>query len=94
MKSNPDYTFNDFAILSRKQRDGLNAAQILISEGIPVKYVGKSDLRSSPSAKVLFSFLRISCLHRSLERNLELHFRVSIFFSSDSLASKSSALLQ
>ena len=59
MKSNSDYTFSDFVILSRRQRDGLNVAQILISEGIPVRYVGKSDLRSSPSAKVLFSFLRI-----------------------------------
>ena len=59
MKSNPDYTFSDFAVLSRKQRDGLNTAQILVSEGIPVKYVGKSDLKSSPSAKVLFSWLRI-----------------------------------
>ncbi len=27
MKSNPDYTFSDFAVLSRKQRDGLNTAQ-------------------------------------------------------------------
>ena len=59
MKENADYTFSDFAILSRKQKDGLNAAQILISEGIPVRYVGKSDLRSSPSAKLLFAFLRV-----------------------------------
>ncbi len=59
LKTNPNYSFSDFAILSRKQRDGLNVAQILASEGIPVKYTGKSEIRTSPSAKVLFSFLRI-----------------------------------
>jgi DNA helicase II / ATP-dependent DNA helicase PcrA len=58
-KDNPDYTFNDFAVLSRKQRDGLNVAQILASEGIPVKYIGKSEIHNSPNAKVLFAFLRI-----------------------------------
>jgi len=58
-KDNPDYTFNDFAVLSRKQRDGLNVAQILASEGIPVKYIGKSEIHNFPNAKVLFAFLRI-----------------------------------
>ncbi len=58
-KQNANYTFSDFAILSRKQRDGLNVAQILASDGIPVKYIGKSEIHSSPNAKVLFSFLRI-----------------------------------
>ena len=53
------HTFSDFAILSRKQKDGLNVAQILASDGIPVKYVGKSEIHTSPNAKVLFSFLRI-----------------------------------
>jgi DNA helicase II / ATP-dependent DNA helicase PcrA len=56
---NPDYSFSDFAVLSRKQRDGLNVAQILASDGIPVKYIGKSEIHNSPNAKVLFSFLRI-----------------------------------
>ena len=54
-----DHSFSDFAILSRKQRDGLNVAQILASDGIPVKYIGKSDLSTSPNAKLLFSYLRI-----------------------------------
>jgi DNA helicase II / ATP-dependent DNA helicase PcrA len=58
-KDNPDYSFSDFAVLSRKQRDGLNVAQILASEGIPVKYIGKSEIQNSPNAKVLFSYLRI-----------------------------------
>ena len=58
-KQNPDYKFSDFAILSRKQKDGLNVAQILASDGIPVKYIGKSDIRNSPNAKTLFAFLRI-----------------------------------
>lgn len=59
LKANPSFTFSDFAILSRKQKDGLSVAQILASEGIPVKYTGSSEMQSSPSAKVLFSFLRI-----------------------------------
>ena len=58
-EKNPKYTFNDFAILSRKQTDGLNVAQILASNGIPVKYVGKAEVHRSSNAKVLFSFLRI-----------------------------------
>ena len=59
IKNNPNYTFRDFAILSRKQQDGLNIAKILTSEGIPVKYIGKSKVHGSPSAQVLFAFLRI-----------------------------------
>ena len=59
IKKNPHYSFKDFAILSRKQSDGLNIAQILASEGIPVKYIGKSKVHGSPSAQVLFAFLRI-----------------------------------
>ncbi|NQV39917.1 MAG: ATP-dependent helicase [Nitrosopumilus sp.] len=58
-KENSDYKFSDFAILSRKQKDGLNVAQILASEGMPVKYVGKSEISNSPNAKLLFSYLRI-----------------------------------
>ncbi|MBT4326061.1 MAG: ATP-dependent helicase, partial [Candidatus Nitrosopelagicus sp.] len=59
IKNNPGYSFRDFAILSRKQQDGLNIAKILASEGIPVKYIGKSKVHGSPSAQVLFAFLRI-----------------------------------
>ena len=51
--------FSDFAILSRKQLDGFNVAQILVSDGIPVKYIGKSEIHNSSNVKVLFSFLRI-----------------------------------
>ncbi len=54
-----DYKFSDFAILSRKQKDGLNVAQILVSDGIPVKYIGKSEIRNSAKARMLFAFLRI-----------------------------------
>ena len=59
IKQNPGYSFRDFAILSRKQKDGLNIAHILASEGIPVKYIGKSKVQGSPSAQVLFAFLKI-----------------------------------
>ena len=59
LKKETDCKFSDFAILSRKQRDGFNVAQILASDGIPVKYTGKSEIQNSPNAKVLFSFLRV-----------------------------------
>ena len=59
LKKETDCKFSDFAILSRKQRDGFNVAQILASDGIPVKYIGKSEIQNSPNAKVLFSFLRV-----------------------------------
>ena len=58
-KNNPKYTFSDFAVLSRKQRDGLIIAQLLVSEGVPVKYVGKTDVHTSSKAKFVFSLLRI-----------------------------------
>ena len=53
------YTYNQIAILSRKQRDGLKIAQMLISSGIPVQYVGKTNVHSSNQAKVVFAILRI-----------------------------------
>ena len=59
LKKQTNCKFSDFAILSRKQRDGFNVAQILASDGIPVKYIGKSEIQNSPNAKVLFSFLRV-----------------------------------
>lgn len=59
LKKETNCKFSDFAILSRKQLDGFNVAQILASDGIPVKYIGKSEIQNSPNAKVLFSFLRI-----------------------------------
>ena len=59
LKKEASCKFSDFAILSRKQLDGFNVAQILASDGIPVKYIGKSEIQNSPNARVLFSFLRI-----------------------------------
>jgi DNA helicase II / ATP-dependent DNA helicase PcrA len=59
LKKETNCKFSDFAILSRKQLDGFNVAQILASDGIPVKYIGKSEIQNSPNAKVLFSFLRV-----------------------------------
>ncbi|MDA1347192.1 MAG: ATP-dependent DNA helicase [Crenarchaeota archaeon] len=53
------YKWKDFAILSRKQRDGLNVAQLLVSEGIPTRYTGKADIHTASKAKLVFSFLRI-----------------------------------
>lgn len=53
------YKWKDFAILSRKQRDGLNVAQLLVSEGIPTRYTGKADIHTASKAKMVFSILRI-----------------------------------
>ena len=59
LKKKTNCKFSDFTILSRKQLDGFNVAQILASDGIPVKYIGKSEIQNSPNARVLFSFLRV-----------------------------------
>ena len=59
LKKETNCKFSDFTVLSRKQLDGFNVAQILASDGIPVKYVGTSGIQNSPNARVLFSFLRI-----------------------------------
>jgi len=59
LKKKTNCKFSDFTVLSRKQLDGFNVAQILASDGIPVKYVGTSGIQNSPNAGVLFSFLRI-----------------------------------
>ena len=59
IKKKTNCKFSDFTVLSRKQLDGFNVAQILASDGIPVKYVGTSGIQNSPNARVLFSFLRV-----------------------------------
>ena len=59
MQQNPQYTFGDFAILSRRQIDGLHVAKVLGSNGIPIKYIGKSQFHDSSSARLLFSYLRV-----------------------------------
>jgi superfamily I DNA/RNA helicase len=59
LRKNCGYKWSDFAILSRKQRDGLNVAQLLVSEGVPTRYTGKADIHTSSKAKLVFSILRI-----------------------------------
>ena len=49
----------DIAVLSRKQVHGKDIAEGLTALGIPVNYVGKSNIYSSPSARTLFAYLRI-----------------------------------
>ena len=49
----------DIAVLSRKQVSGREVAEGLTALGIPVNYVGKSNIYSSPSARTLFAYLRI-----------------------------------
>jgi len=58
-KKNRKLTFGDFAVLSRKQRDGMIVANLLTSSGIPVNYVGKSNIFNSPSARNLISYLSV-----------------------------------
>jgi len=55
----PDVQPRDIAVLSRQQRHGKEIAEALTSLGIPVNYVGKSNVYSSPSARTFFSYLRI-----------------------------------
>ena len=59
MAKNPSYSFGDFAILSKRQKDGLQIAQMLVAGGVPVKYIGKSKVTASPNAQMVFAFLRI-----------------------------------
>ena len=49
----------DIAVLSRMQAHGKEIAEGLTALGIPVNYVGKSNIHSSPSARTLFAYLRI-----------------------------------
>ena len=49
----------DIAVLSRMQIHGKEIAEGLTALGIPVNYVGKSNIYSSPSARILFAYLRI-----------------------------------
>jgi DNA helicase-2/ATP-dependent DNA helicase PcrA len=49
----------DIAVLSRMQAHGKEIAEGLTALGIPVNYVGKSNIYSSPSARTLFAYLRI-----------------------------------
>jgi len=49
----------DIAVLSRKQIHGKDIAEGLTALGIPVNYVGKSNIYSSPSARTLFAYLRV-----------------------------------
>jgi DNA helicase II / ATP-dependent DNA helicase PcrA len=58
MVENPSYTFNDFAIFSRKQQHGMKIAERLVSEGVPVKYVGNAKIKTSSGAQVVLALLR------------------------------------
>ena len=58
LKKETDCKFSDFAILSRQQRDGFNVAQILASDGIPVKYTMESQrFKTLQMPKFCFHFL-------------------------------------
>ena len=58
-KKNRKLSFSDFAVLSRTQRGGLLVAGLLTSVGIPVNYVGKSNIFNSPSARKLIQYLSV-----------------------------------
>ena len=58
-KKNSKLKFGDFAVLARKQVDGLLTASMLTASGIPVRYVGKSNIFNSPGARSLISYLSI-----------------------------------
>ena len=52
-------SFNDIAVLSRKQRTGMKVVELLTATGIPANYVGKSRIFNSASARTLLAFLKI-----------------------------------
>lgn len=58
-KKNKKLNYSDFAVLSRKQLDGMLIADMLTSTGIPVNYVGKSNIFNSPGARNLMSYLYV-----------------------------------
>ena len=58
-RNNRKLSNKDFAVLSRKQSGGMLIANTLKSAGIPVNYVGKSNIFNSPSAKMLISYLNV-----------------------------------
>ena len=58
-KKNKKLQYKDFAVLSRTQRGGMLIASMLTSAGIPVSYVGKSNIFASQSARSLISYLSV-----------------------------------
>ncbi len=58
-KKKKKLNYSDFAVLSRKQLDGMLIADMLTSTGIPVNYVGKSNIFNSPGARSLMSYLYV-----------------------------------
>lgn len=59
MTENPSYTFSDFAIFSRKQQHGMKISERLVSEGVPVKYVGNAKIKTSSGAQVALALMKI-----------------------------------
>lgn len=59
MKQNPSYKFGDFAIFTRKQIHGMQIAQKLLAQGIPISYLGNAKIKNSSGAQVVLAFLKI-----------------------------------
>lgn len=59
MNANPTYRFKDFAVFSRSQKHGMKISENLVALGFPVNYFGNAKMRSSESAQIAISFLKI-----------------------------------
>lgn len=53
-------SFRDFVILSRRKAEGSKFAKALKAHGIPAKFIGESNIFSSPIVRDLMAFLRIA----------------------------------
>lgn len=59
LNSNSEYSFKDFAVLSRKRADGKKFAQSLNAFNIPANYVGDTKIFTSATGKNMLSYLKI-----------------------------------
>ena len=77
LNSHPEYSFKDFAVLSRKRADGKKFAQSLNAFNIPANYVGDTKIFTSATGKNMLSYLKVmanpTTAGRHIYRILRLH---------------------
>ncbi|QLH04214.1 hypothetical protein C5F49_01975 [Nitrosopumilus oxyclinae] len=77
LNASPEYSFKDFAVLSRKRADGKKFAQSLNAFNIPANYVGDTKIFTSSTGKNMLSYLKImanpTTSGRHIYRVLRLH---------------------
>ncbi len=77
LNSNSEYSFKDFAVLSRKRSDGKKFAQSLNAFNIQANYVGDTKIFTSATGRNILSYLKImadpTTSGRHIYRVLRLH---------------------